>query len=644
MSGVKGGLIGRILIASGVLALLIGGAFAILLGAIVEERDSAERVTRSQEVLAVANSLERLVVDLESGERGFLVAGEERFLAPWKEARATLPTVSRQLTRLARGPDQAARARAIVNAIDAYVREYSVPLVQATRRGSAAGRRSTTLDEGKRRIDAIRAEFDRFTAAERAVSRRDRERSSADARRAVVAGVVGLAGSVLLILVFSAYLTRSIVEPVRRAARMAGRLAGGDLSTRMPETGVGEIGALEHSFNTMAGSLQRSQAELRELAEEQAALRRVATLVARGAAPVSVLDAVAREVGALLGAELTRLDRYESDAAATTVAGNGLPELSGPGGEQFALETAPVAAEVLRTGRAARMSFDDAPGAVAARVHEAGITCGIGVPIAVEGHLWGVMVAGFTEERTVSEETEARMAQFTELVATAIANAESRAELAASRARVVATADETRRRIERDLHDGAQQRLVHTVITLKLACRALADADGPAAELVEEALGHAEHANTELRELAHGILPAALSRGGLQAGVETLVSRISLPVSIDIAPDRLPASVEATAYFIVAEALTNVVKHAHAESARVTAQIQDGVLRVEVRDDGVGGAQLNGSSGLVGLRDRVAALNGEITIESPPGGGTVLAATLPAADSPESASATGFSG
>ena len=201
------------------------------------------------------------------------------------------------------------------------------------------------------------------------------------------------------------------------------------------------------------------------------------------------------------------------------------------------------------------------------------------------------------------------MAQFTELVATAIANAQSRAELAASRARVVATADETRRRIERDLHDGAQQSLVHTVITLKLAPRELGDAGGPAAGLLADALEHAERANEELRELAHGILPATLMRG-LGAAIETLASHVRLPVSIDVTDERVPPELEATAYFIVAEALTNTVKHARASRARVTAAVGGRRLRVEVSDDGVGGARADGRSGLLGLYDRVAAMTG----------------------------------
>jgi signal transduction histidine kinase len=232
-------------------------------------------------------------------------------------------------------------------------------------------------------------------------------------------------------------------------------------------------------------------------------------------------------------------------------------------------------------------------------------------------------------ERDPPPAIEDRIAEFTELVATAIANADSRAELTASRARVIATADETRRQIERDLHDGAQQRLVDTIISLKLASRAIGNDDGPGAELVKEAFHHAEHANAQLRELVHGILPAALRRGGLRAGVRALVSRVPLPVSADVTAERFPSALEATAYFILAEALTNVTKHAAAGSAHVKASVDGDVLHLEVRDDGVGGARVNGSSGLLGLRDRAEAMNGKLRVESPPGGGTVVAATLP---------------
>jgi signal transduction histidine kinase len=193
---------------------------------------------------------------------------------------------------------------------------------------------------------------------------------------------------------------------------------------------------------------------------------------------------------------------------------------------------------------------------------------------------------------------------------------------------VIAAADEERRRVVRDLHDGAQQLLVNVVVALKLARRALGSDAGAAGPLVDEALEHAQRANAELRELAHGILPTALTRGGLRAGVEALAARMPVPVSIDVAVGRLPAEVEAAAYFVAAEALTNVVKHARARSVAVAASVEDRELRLTVRDDGVGGAGLGGS-GLVGLGDRLSAVDGTLRIDSPPAGGTVVAATIP---------------
>jgi signal transduction histidine kinase len=257
-----------------------------------------------------------------------------------------------------------------------------------------------------------------------------------------------------------------------------------------------------------------------------------------------------------------------------------------------------------------------------------GVRAAVGAPIAVAGRLWGVMLVGSTDEARVPAGTEHRLAAFTELVATAIANAQSRAELEASRARLVTEADAARRRVVRDLHDGAQQRLVHSVITLELAQRALARDDGDTQPLIAEALEHVQQANAELRELAHGILPADLVRGGLRGGVDAVVERLDLAVTVDLPHERFPAEIEASAYFIIAEALTNIVKHARAESAAVSATVRDGMLQLEVRDDGIGGAD-PGGRGLVGLNDRATALRGRLSVHSPAGSGTVLTATLP---------------
>jgi PAS domain S-box-containing protein len=373
-----------------------------------------------------------------------------------------------------------------------------------------------------------------------------------------------------------------------------------------------------------------SRAGLDRLAEEQAALRRVATLVARGVPPEEVFGAVTGEVVRLLPVDFAHMGRYEPDGTITVLAASGATVERFPVGRRWSLGGKNLATLVFETGRPGRIDgYSDAAGALGVTGRELGIRSSAGTPIIVEGRVWGVVIAGSTLEQPLSADIEARLGSFTELVATAVANSESRGALADSRARIVAAADESRRRIERDLHDGAQQRLVHAVIVLKLALRALSNTDADAGELVAEALRHAEQANSELRELAHGILPAALTRGGLRAGVEGLVSRVSLPVSVDVSVERLPAEVEATAYFVVSEALTNVVKHARAAGAGVTARVERGELRVEVRDDGVGGARGGDATGLGGLEDRVSALDGRLVLDSPPGRGTRVCALLP---------------
>jgi signal transduction histidine kinase len=279
--------------------------------------------------------------------------------------------------------------------------------------------------------------------------------------------------------------------------------------------------------------------------------------------------------------------------------------------------------------RVTRFAADGAPERVATWRGRHDVAEGeiVAVTIAVDQRRWGELIVSCVAGRPLPADAETRIAAFTDLIATAIANAEARDEVAASRARIVAAGDEERRRVVRDLHDGAQQRLVHTVITLKLA-QAKLKAAGDATDLVADALDQAEQAKVELRELAHGILPAVLTRGGLRDGVDALAMRMPMPVRTDVAEQRLPTVVESTAYFVVAEALTNVAKHAAATRASVTARVRDKTLCLEVRDDGVGGARPDGG-GLVGLSDRLAVLSGRLRVESPRDGGTLIAAEIP---------------
>ena len=636
----------RTLVASGVLALLVGATFAILLLSIDRMRNSAALARHSELVLAAANELERLVVDLETGERGYLITGQQRYLEPWRAAIKSIPGVSAQLQQLTQIPSQRRRARAIDTAIDSYIRDYSVPLVRTEQREpqNHVAREVEAVGEGKRRVDAIRSDFDSLVDAERALAASRQDRALGAAHRVAIASGVGLGASVLLVLAFAAYLVRVVLRPVRRAAGMADRLAGGDLSVRMPETGPAEVQDLEHSFNTMAHSLEQSRDDLRQLAEEQAALRRVATLVAQRASPAEVFDAVTREVAALLDAPSTRLVRYEPDGTVTLVAARGAAGVELPPGTSARIEGINVASQVARTGRPVQMeNYREATGEVAAGLREVGITSAVGAPVSVEGRLWGAMIAGFIDKQRL-EAVETRMVQFTALVATAIANAESRAQLAASRARVVATSDETRRRIERDLHDGTQQRL----IALGLELRAAEEAVPPQLDDLQRRLARASAGLAavieELQEITRGIHPAILSHGGLKPALKNLARRAGIPVELDIRTHRrLPEHVEVAAYYTVSEAITNATKHAQASLVTVEVEEDDDTLRIAVRDDGIGGADPTRGSGLLGLRDRVEALGGQLKIASRPGEGTSLLVRIPTATHPTAADGAGKS-
>ena len=379
----------------------------------------------------------------------------------------------------------------------------------------------------------------------------------------------------------------------------------------------------------------QARVELGRVAEEQAALRRVATLVARGESAEEVFATVAEEVGRVLGVDYTAMSRYEPDGVRTVVAAwarSGSPVV--PVGTREILGGPNVPTLVFETGRPARSDrYREDAGPAAAAAVAAGVRSAVGVPIRVEGQLWGLMNVYSKQEEPLPESTEARLAGFTELVATAIANAEARAALTASRARIVATADATRRRIERDLHDGAQQRLASLALQLRTA-RATAPPDaGELAGQLDRAATALGEVLDELREIARGIHPAALVEGGLRPALNVLARRFAGPVRLDVrVGGRLPEQVELAAYYVVSEALANAAKHAAASGIHVNVEAGQGTLRIEVRDDGSGGATFAHGSGLVGLRDRVEALGGKFFLHSPRGAGTTVAITLPLGD------------
>jgi signal transduction histidine kinase len=386
------------------------------------------------------------------------------------------------------------------------------------------------------------------------------------------------------------------------------------------------------SAHALAGLARTRAAEADRLAEQQAALRRVATLVARGATSSEVFPAVAEELARCLGVHYAALWRYQPDGTAIVVAARDEPGVTKmPVGDRFSLEGESVAAMVSDTGRPARMdSYENASGSAAARIRESGLHAAVGAPIVVGGRVWGAAIVGSSRPQPLPPDTEARVADFTDLVSTAIANAEAHAELTASRARIVAAADDARRRLERDLHDGAQQRL----ISLGLELRSAQASVPPELDALREQIAHIVSGLTgvfkDLQEISRGIHPAILAKGGLGSALKTLARRSAIPVELDLHVDRrLPESAEVAAYYIAAEALTNAAKHARASQVNARVEADGATLRLSIRDDGIGGADSGRGSGLVGLIDSVEALGGRMQIASRAGDGTSLLVTIP---------------
>jgi len=427
-------------------------------------------------------------------------------------------------------------------------------------------------------------------------------------------------------------LRATVGAPVSIEGALWGVMIAGSRAGPLPASSEARLAGFTELAATAIANAQ-ARVELRGFADEQAALRRVATLVARAAPPAEVLTAVTEEAGRLLRADYASMNRYGPDGAITVAA-----SWSGTGpafriGAQARLGGRNLHTMIFETSQPARIDdYTSASGSVARAANEFGLRAAVAVPVSAEGRLWGAMMVG-SRAKPLPPETETRLAGFTELAATAIANAEAQTALTASRARIVATADATRRRIERDLHDGAQQRLVSFALDLRAARESAPPGAGDVRHRLDDLASGLDGVLEELREIARGLHPAVLADGGLPPALKTLARRSPVPAQLDIEVDRrLPVQVESAAYYSVAEALTNAAKHAHATTADIQASEIEGILHVRVRDNGRGGADFSKGSGLLGLKDRAEALGGHVLLHSPAGAGTTLEVTLPIDD------------
>jgi signal transduction histidine kinase len=369
----------------------------------------------------------------------------------------------------------------------------------------------------------------------------------------------------------------------------------------------------------------------RQLSERQAALRRIATLVATEGASRRVFEEVTVDAARTIGASAASLARFEPDSAVIVGAWSRSGSLAFPVGSTIALQGAGVLAAVRETGEPRRIHrYDELAGRVVERAWSFGYGSATAVPIELGGEVWGALVAAGAHGASLPVDAERQLADFAELVAQALANAEAYRKLADSRARIVDATDGERRRLERNLHDGAQQRLVSLALQLQLVKTAIRRDPATAESLLTQADDELGQALGELRELARGIHPATLTTHGLQPALEALTHRVPIPVQVTRVPsERLPERVEAAIYYLVAEAIANMMKYARATQATVEVERSNGNVSVVVADDGVGGAAPGSGTGLVGLVDRIEALDGRLRIESPPGQGTRITAVIP---------------
>jgi signal transduction histidine kinase len=423
----------------------------------------------------------------------------------------------------------------------------------------------------------------------------------------------------------------AVASPIVVEGRLWGAMAVHGQEALPPDTEE----RLEKFTELVATAIANAEgrAVLTRLAEEQAALRRVATLVARGVRSDEIFAAVSNEVGRLVGTDSATVLKFDDQDGPGIVFVGVASKMSGafPLGAHWKFVDGMASAEVYRTGRSARSDAQDwskVEGPVGETHHQLGIVSAAASPIVVEGRLWGAVAV--QSQGQLPLDTEERLEKFTELVATAIANAASRAALTASRARIVTASDEARRGIERDLHDGAQQRLVTLALELRMVESTLPPELDEPRRTIGRIAADFNQVVEDLREIARGVHPSILSEGGLRPAMRALARRSAIPVQLHTVVDqRLPEPIEVAAYFVASEALANTAKHGEASSIDLTLETRNGSLLLSIRDDGVGGADPTRGSGLVGLTDRVEALGGTVGLESPPGAGTSLVVTLP---------------
>ncbi|GAA0717132.1 CHASE3 domain-containing protein [Dactylosporangium roseum] len=631
------------------LCLAAGLLLGVALHTTVTAFDDRGRQTRAartaHQAVVTAVLVHRAVLEMEHGEHRYVVTGDPAHLRSWARARAVVEShIARLPSLTADRPAQATLAAGLDQQIRQYLDTHPASAIRALRPGPAAAPDLGRLAGDQHQLDAIRRAVEQFVGNERRVAAAQEASAERAFTRAGTATALGIITCMFVIPVLIAYTNRTIVRPVRTVAAMADSLTGGARTGRTPTDGPYEIGVLQRSFNAMALSSQRHRDDLNRIVLEQKALQRIARLMACTEAPDAAFDVITAQAGRLFGADAALLVRYDGDGAGTILtawAGDHPPEPTGK--HPLAGERTPLPLPLQgTTGRmqALRQSFCrhvgwERRGLPGAADSGTGGTCGVGAPIMVRDQVWGALAllggAGGRLRRDDAEHT----ADFIDLAGLVVDTVEARTGLAAASARLVGAGDETRRRLERDLHDRIQHHLIAIILRLRMLKADLAARDATATGPViadQIATIDSDLANVidEVRTIADGVYPAILTQRGLEAALDAMARRSPIPIDrhIRLSP-TLPPVVQTSVYDIVAESLANTAKHARATHLRIVAHQDDRQVCLRIEDDGTGGADTGRGTGIRGITDRVQALGGTVELHSPRGEGTRLLITIP---------------
>ncbi|GAA2582507.1 hypothetical protein GCM10010399_10380 [Dactylosporangium fulvum] len=630
-----------------VAGLLLGVALHTAVTAFDDRGRQARAAHTSHQAVVTAALVRTGVLAMEHGEHRYVVTGDPAHLRSWARARAMVESRIAQLPRLtADRPAQATLAAGLDQQIRQYLDTHPASAIKALRPGPTAAPDLGRLTSDQHQLDAIRHTAERFVGNERRHAAAQETRAERAFTRAGTATGLGIITCLFVVPVLITYTTRVIVRPVRTAAAMADKLAAGTQTGRMPTDGPHEIGLLQRSFNTMALSLQRHHDDLNRVVVEQTALRRIASLMACTEAPDAVFDTITGQAGRLFEADTALLVRYDSDGAGTILAAWAGDHPSDRTGKRPLVgERTPLPLrDTTGRMRALRQSFCrhvgwERPDMPVAADGVAGSTRGVGAPIMVRGQVWGALaLLGEAGGRLRRDDTE-RTADFTDLAGLVVDTVEARIRLAAVSARLIDAGDETRRKLERDLHDRIQHHLIAVILRLRMLEADMTGRDateggtatGPViADQVATIDGDLANVVEEVQTIAHGVYPAILTQRGLEAALDAMARRSPIPIErhIDLSP-ALPPVLQTSVYDIVAESLANTTKHAHASHLRIIAHQDGQKVWLRIEDDGAGGADSGRGTGIRSLTDRVQALGGTVQLHSPRGEGTRLIITLP---------------